>query len=99
MVALPLLDVVMSSDQSGRSIRMASELVDAAMSELRSVHKIEETVAPASLVSFDRPTAAMIRGLYEQWAHETESLLERITQAERRFGTVPSAEGLRDALG
>lgn len=99
MVALPLFDVVMSSGRAERAIHMAEQLADGALAELRQIQLIEESLAPADLTHFDRPTAALIRGMYEQWAHETESLLDRIRQAESRFGAVSRTEELRDALG
>jgi len=99
MVALPLFDVVMSSDRAERAIHMAGQLAEAALGELRQIETIEEGLAPAGLTHFDRATVALVRGMYEQWAHETESLLDRIVQAERKFGAVPRVQSLRDALG
>lgn len=99
MVALPLFDVVMSSDRAERAITMAGQLAEGAIGELRQIQTIEEGLAPAGLTNFDRPTAALIRGMYEQWAHEAQSLLDRIRDAKPRFGAVLHAEELRDALG
>lgn len=99
MVALPLLDVVMSSDRTERAAHMATQLAEAALGELRQIEMIEEGLAPAGLTHFDRPTVVLIRGMYEQWARESESLLTRIEQAEQRFAAVPPAQPLRDALG
>lgn len=99
MVALPLFDVVMSSDRAERAVDIAGQLAKGMLSELRQIQSIEESLAPAGLTSFDRPTAALIRGLYEQWAREAESLVDRIRQAQQRFGAVAHADALRDALG
>jgi len=99
MVALPLFDVVMSSDRAERTVSMAGQLVEGALGELRRIQNIEEGLAPAGLTHFDRPTVALIRGMYEQWAHEAQSLLDRITQAQQKFGAIPKSEELRDALG
>lgn len=99
MVALPLLDVVMSSDRAQMVVNMARQLADAALAEVRQIQMIEEGLAPAELTHFDRPTVVLIRGMYEQWAHEAQSLLDRIRRAEQKFGPVPCADELRDALG
>lgn len=99
MVALPLFDVVISSGRADRAVQMAGQLAEAALGELRQIQVIEEGLAPAGLANFDRATVALIRGMYEQWAHQAQSLLDRIVQAERKFGAVPRAQALQDALG
>lgn len=99
MVALPLLDVVISSDRAERSIGVAARLVEGALADLRQIEKLEEGLAPASLTQFERQSSALIRGLYEQWANEARALLDRAAQAERRFGRVAGVEALRDELG
>ena len=98
MVALPLFDVVIASDRAERSRDVAMQLVESALSELALIEKLDHSLAPADPLEFDRRTAALIRGLYERWAHETESLLDRVGQAERRFGVILEASGLRDAF-
>ncbi|HEY2588747.1 MAG TPA: hypothetical protein VGI81_23595 [Tepidisphaeraceae bacterium] len=99
MVALPLFDVVMSSEHAGRSTDVARQLVEAALGELDRIGKLDQSLAPADPAQFDRKTAALIRGLYEQWAREAESLLDRVAQAERRFGPVARSRELHDAVG
>jgi len=99
MVALPLFDVVMSSDRAERSVDVADRLVDGALADLRQIEALEEGLAPAGLTQFDRQTVALLRGMYEQWAHESRSVLDRVAQAERRFGKVKGGDTLRDALG
>lgn len=99
MVALPLFDMVIASDHSERSVGVAGRLVDGALADLRQIEAMEEELAPAGLTRFDRQTVAVIRGLYEQWTHETRSVLDRAAQAERRFGKVERVDALRDALG
>jgi hypothetical protein len=99
MVALPLFDMVISSDHSERSVGVAGRLVDGALADLRQIEALEEELAPAGLARFDRQTVAVIRGMYEHWTHETRSVLDRAAQAERRFGKVDGVPVLRDALG
>ena len=99
MVALPLFDVVIASDRAERSLGVAAQLVESALGELSQIEKLDQSLAPADPLEFDRKTAALIRGLYEGWAHETESLLDRVGQAERRFGVIAAAVGLRSAFG
>ena len=99
MVALPLFDVVISSEHAGRSLDVAIQLVESAIGELDRIEKLDQRLAPADPAQFDRKTAALIRGLYEQWAHEADSLLDRVAQAERRFGAVARAGELRDSVG
>lgn len=99
MVALPLFDVVLSSDRAERSVGVAARLIDAAIADLRQIRELEEGLAPAGLTQFDRQSVALLRGMYEQWAHNTQSLLDRASQAERRFGKVQGIDALRDQLG
>lgn len=99
MVALPLFDVVMSSDRSERSVGVAGRLVEGAMADLRQIEVLEEELAPAGLMSFDRQAVALLRGMYERWASEARALLDRAAQAERRFSKVQGVDALRDALG
>jgi hypothetical protein len=99
MVALPLFDVVMSSAQAERSMDVAGQLIESAVAEVHQIEKLDESLAPSDPTQFDRQTAALIRGMYEQWAHDVESLLNRIAQVEKRFGRVPAAGELRDIHG
>ena len=99
MVALPLFDVVMSSDRAERSVEVASRMIDAAVTDLRQIEIMEESLAPAGLSQFDRQTVALLRGMYEQWTFEARSHLDRAEQAERRFGKIEQVQTLRDALG
>lgn len=99
MVALPLFEVVMASDRTERSLAVAAQLIESSLTELAQIEKLDQSLAAADPREFDRETAALIRGLYEQWAHDAESLLDRVGQAERRFGVIAAAEGLRSAFG
>jgi hypothetical protein len=99
MVALPLFDVVISSESADRAIRVASRLASSALIERSEIQKLDDSLAPDDPIQFDRQTTALIRGMYEQWVHEAEALLDRIADVERRFGPVPGVEQLRHAHG
>lgn len=99
MVALPLFDVVISSDRAERSVGIAAQLVEGALADLERIELLEKGLAPAGLSQFDRQSVALIRGLYEQWANDARALLDRADQAERRFGRIDRVRDLRDALG
>jgi hypothetical protein len=99
MVALPLFDIVISSDRAERSVGVAARLVQGALADLRQIEMLEEGLAPAGLTQFDRQSVALIRGMYEQWANEARGLLDRAAQVGRRFGRVEGAEVLHDSLG
>lgn len=100
MVALAILDFVLSSEPSSeRSERLVGQLVDSALTDLKNIERLDEGLSSANPAQFDRATAALIRGLYDQWAREAEGLLDRISSFELRSRRVPGAEGLRDANG
>jgi hypothetical protein len=100
MVALPLFDVVLSSQRAAdRSGPLAAELIESALGELERIERIDQSLAPPDPARFDRPSMALIRGMYESWASDVDALLDRIRQVERRFGKLDSAERLRDAQG
>ena len=100
MFALPLFDVVLcSNDAGGRPSKLAVQMIESALSELRQIEKIDQSLAPRDPLHFNRETAALIRGMYEKWGGEAEALLSRIDQVEKRFGRLTSSESLRDAVG
>jgi len=100
MVALPLFDVVLSSGQEPqRSAKVAAELIQSALGEIRHVQNLDESLAPQDPAHFDRQTVALLRGMYEDWARQAEGLLERIAPLERRCGPIEGAQALRDAHG
>ena len=100
MVALALLDFVLSSDPPfERSEQLLAQLVEAAVDDLRRVEQLDDSLSPSDPTHFDRQTAALIRGLYDQWAREAEALLDRIDSFERRSGRATSANTLRDKHG
>ena len=100
MVTLPLLDAVMNSQQtSSRSGRVVAQLIEFALKDLEQVEKLDESLSPSEPSQFDRQMAALVRGLYDQWAREAEALLDRIASLERRAGQIAGSEALRDAHG
>jgi len=99
MVALPLVDIVMSSEHADRSVDLAKRLIESATQEIHQIENYDKALSPRDINAFDRQTAALIRGLYERWAQDVQSLLDRIAEIERRFGRVSSAEALRDLHG
>src|SRR6185437_16566629 len=88
MVAFPLFDSILSQDSSSRSLEAAAQFVQAALSELEQIEKLDDSLAPENPIQFDRRTAALLRNEYERWARETASLLERIDRFERDGGSV-----------
>lgn len=100
MVALPLFDVVLSSGSTPERAReVAVQLVQASLSELSQIQNLEQRALPRDPTAFDRPTAALLRGLYETWAHEAESLMDRISSMKERGEAVDGYVTLRDAYG
>jgi hypothetical protein len=54
MVALPLFDVVLSSDDgTTRSAKVAAELVQSALEEIRHIENLDESLAPAEPSDLD----------------------------------------------
>jgi proline dehydrogenase len=98
MVALPLLDIVLStSGEQDRSRRVASELVRSALDQIRHIESLDESLAPADGAPFDKQTVALVRKMYEDWARDVEGLLERIDPMEQQSGRVQSVDQLRHA--
>src|SRR5579884_700145 len=100
MTALPLLDVVLASDRPpNRSVAVADRLISASLSELQEIKQLDESLSPETPAQFDRQTAALVRGMYEDWARQTEALLDRVRTLEAHTGPLVRAEELRDAHG
>ena len=95
MVALPLIDLVLSSpDKVDQSRAITAQLIESTLQELQQVQRLDETLNAA-----DRATAALVRGMYEQWTQQAEALLERVERLQVRSGPVTGYESLRDAHG
>jgi len=100
MGALPLIDLVLSSpNRIDQSRAITSQLMESALRELDQIKRLDETLMPDSTAVSDRPTAALVRGMYEEWAHQAEALLERVERLQSRSGPVEGYELLRDAHG
>jgi hypothetical protein len=97
MVLFPLFDP--ENPLPERSRRVATQLVEAALSDLAQLEKLDDSLAPENPLQFDRKTATLLRNAYEQWARDTESLIERIDRFEHRSGLVAETESLRRAYG
>jgi hypothetical protein len=100
MGALPLIDLVLSSpNRTGQSRAITSQLMESALRELEQLKRLDDTLMPDSKAASDRPTAVLVRGMYEEWAHQAEALLERVERLQSRSGPVDGYELLRDAHG
>jgi|SRR6185437_8718137 len=100
MLALPLFDVILSRDAGiERSTKVAAELIESALGEIRHIENLDESLAPSDATEYDRQTVALVRGMYEEWARSVEGLLDRIDRLEHRHGSLPGADALRDAHG
>jgi hypothetical protein len=100
MVALPLIDVVLSSpDKLDQSRAVTTQVIESALSELEQVQKLDETLIPDSKTASDGPTVALVRGMYEQWAQQAEALLDRVERLQSRSGPIPGYQSLRNELG
>jgi hypothetical protein len=93
MVDLPLLEMVNSADAAAKVVRFA-------LAGLREIETLDNDLSPEDPMELDRSTASMLRGMYEQWASESERLLERVALMERENGaTIQGAQELRDGIG
>jgi len=100
MVTSSLFQIVLPPTQaSERSARIAAQLVRSAITDLEQIRQLGESLAPEDPLSFDRPTASLLRGMYEAWASEAKLLLERVRQIEQITGPVAGSDSLRDAIG
>ena len=73
-------------------------LVEAAITELRRIEAVDDSLSPSDPAHFDGPNAALIRGMYQQWASDAKSLLDRLANIEG-FGPGTAAAKLHDAYG
>lgn len=98
MVAIPLLDMVLSDTHPERSAKVAAEMVRSALDEIHHIEKLDESLAPGEPDRFDRRTVALLRGMYEEWARQAEGLLERVARIAAQE-PIAGAEALRDSIG
>jgi hypothetical protein len=100
MVALPLFDAVLSAGVSvERPARVAAQVIEAALSDLQQIEKLDASVAPDDPSQFDLRTASALRQMYEQWARDAQLLLERVEHLQLQSGRVALADALRRAHG
>lgn len=100
MVALPLFDAVLSAGFSvERPAKVAAQVIEAALSDLQQIEKLDASVAPDEPSHFDLRTASALRQMYEQWVQDAQSLLDRVEHLELQSGPVALADALRDAHG
>jgi len=99
MVALPLLDVFLASDQpADRQQLIAEQLVEAALAELQRIEMLDKNFMPVD-ARFDPQAAALLIGIYDEWARQAEGLEDRLARLAGRSINVPGAALLRDAHG
>lgn len=100
MVTLAVVDEALSSDPTvDYAPALASQLVESAMTDLREIERLDKKILPLGR-PFDRQKVALVREMYNDWAEQTCSLLERISRLEMKAGlTVTGAEDLRDSVG
>jgi len=66
MVAVPLFESILSDDAtSERSRRVAARVVQAALDDLVRIEKLDDSLAPEDPAQFDRRTAELLRGEYD----------------------------------
>jgi predicted transcriptional regulator len=93
MIDLPLVDALRSADAAAKVVRFT-------LAGLREIETLDNDLAPEAPIELDRSTASLLRGMYEQWADESDRLLERVDRMEREQGAkIRGSEELRDAIG
>jgi DNA-binding transcriptional regulator YbjK len=111
MTALSLFDVTALAVQSqepesasareatARWMKVAESMVASAIEEFEKIRALDEVFAPltddADEDVFDRETAIVLRGMYEENACEAERILARVQRVERLGNTVKNSEVLR----
>jgi hypothetical protein len=112
MSALPLFDVVLSSHRRSRVTSAPSaantdlltdltgKLVRSALTELQQIEALDASLADHAPAEFDEHTAAILHGMYDQWARDADAVLDRATNARELGVHLDSAiADLRHAQG
>ena len=100
MVALSLFDVVLSDDDKlERFPAVAEQMIQSALAELAQIRQLDKTLLPVKPEAPDRTTLTLVRGMYEEWARNSDALLNRVEQLQKRSGKISGWEELRDAHG
>jgi hypothetical protein len=67
---------------------------------LRYLQELDTALAPVSGTSLGRRAAVMLRSMYQEWARDTESIVERVLRIGQSNGqSLESAVRLRDEHG
>lgn len=108
MSALPLFDIVLSARGRGpwsaantdRLARLTEGLIRSALVELQQIEALDACLAAPDPAAFDEQAAALLRGMYEQWARDADAVLDRVASAQRLGVSVaPASTELRDSQG
>jgi hypothetical protein len=103
--AIPLLDLLRASAARGGNRAkkqlsdIAARLVASAMDDYRHVDGLDRGMASEDPQAFDRDAAVVIRRLYDEWASQAETLLDRVLPLERSGVSIAGASELADAVG
>jgi hypothetical protein len=109
MSGLSLFDALLGSAEDGggsassgsleRMQHMAERLIEGVKTDLKELETLDSDLATSDPEKFDMQVAAILRGMYDQWAREAEGVLERVSLVKRMGGKVGGAEELRDQHG
>ncbi|HWE92938.1 MAG TPA: hypothetical protein VG269_03120 [Tepidisphaeraceae bacterium] len=100
MTALPLLDYAISAPERAEVSRtLAAHFIESSLADLEWIKRVDGTLMPDTKAALERPTAVMVRGLYEDWARQAEGLLDRVERLQAHTKPIPGYEALRDAHG
>ena len=112
MSALPLFDVVLSSQGRSRGkgapsvdekqflTELTDRLIRSALVELQQIEAIDACLADHASAHFDEQAAAVLRGMYEQWVRDADGVLDRAGRAGGLGAQLaPVVSELRDAQG
>ena len=109
MSGLSIFDVLLHSStdgasspttsDAGRMAQLAEQLVDSSLNDYEELERLDRFLAPRDEAQWDLHVAALLRGMYEQWAREAEGVLERVVQVSRLGGKVEKASELRNSHG
>ena len=108
MSGLSIFDVLLHSasgasapttSDAARMAQLADQLVESSLNDYQELERLDRFLAPREPAQWDLQVAALLRGMYEQWSREAESVLDRLTQVSRLGGKVDKGGELRDRHG
>jgi hypothetical protein len=82
-------------DGAGTSKALAARLVQSLLGDVQYLWDLYFSFGPEE----DRGAELMLRGMFEQWAREADSAIERVERIEREEGTVPGFDQLQHQHG